>query len=64
MMRKLLFTSPVIVQRERAPNQDIHWHEDPEIVVVLKGSLSLQIGFEKFILEEGDIMISTIRLGI
>lgn len=72
MIRKLLFTCPIIVKRERAPNQDIHWHEDPEVVVVLKGSLSLQISFEKFILEEGDIMIvnsfeshkmSSIKLG-
>jgi AraC-like DNA-binding protein len=57
MKRQRLFPSPIIVERERAPKQDIHWHEDPEIIVVLKGSLSLQISFEKFILDEGDIMI-------
>lgn len=57
MKRQTLFPSPVHIQREQVPRQDIHWHEDPEIIVVLKGGLSLQISFEKFILEEGDIMI-------
>lgn len=52
-----LFPAPVGVFREKNPSCGIHWHDDFELITVLKGLLTLQIGFERFILNQGDTMI-------
>ena len=51
------FNCPVDVKKEINPHQNLHWQDDFELIIALKGILSLSIGFEKFILNQGDIMI-------
>lgn len=57
MKKRIFFQNPVSIIKAKNPSQDIHWHDNFELIVVLKGLLNLQIGFEKFILDEGALMI-------
>lgn len=51
------YQNPVSLLKAKNPYQDIHWHDNFELITVLNGILNLHIGFEKFILNKGDIMI-------
>lgn len=55
------YPRPITVTKMLNPSNNIHWHDNPEIITVLNGILSLQIGFEKFILNSGDTMIVNIQ---
>ena len=38
-------------------HSDLHWHYDYELVVVLKGSLTLNYGLQRYVIREGDIVL-------
>ena len=61
MREQFLYQNPVGVGKTNNPSQDIHWHENFEVITVLSGLLNLQIGFEKFILNPGDVMVVNSR---
>ena len=38
-------------------NSNHHWHYDYEVIFVLQGSITLQVGTEKYVMQEGDIVL-------